>query len=59
MISNEDAEMAKAIERSMQDAQETGTFEPLNPEQRKRDKGEPCGLKNIGNSKLNDDSMLI
>ena len=25
-------------------------FEPLNPEQRKRVKGVPVGLKNVGNS---------
>lgn len=53
MISNEDAEMARVIEQSIQDSHQTGAFEPLNPNQRMRDEGVPCGLKNIGNSKFN------
>jgi hypothetical protein len=28
-------------------------FEPLNPDERQRNEGEPVGLKNIGNSKNN------
>ncbi len=53
MITHEDAEMAKAIEQSMNDkgAHYQGTYEPLNPEQRKREENIPCGLQNIGNSK--------
>ena len=53
MITNEDAELAKAIEQSLKDnATGPGLYEPLNPEQRKREDGEPCGLQNIGNSKI-------
>jgi hypothetical protein len=53
MISNEDAEIAKAIEQSLQENKSTSNnlYEPLNPEQRKREEGMPCGLQNIGNSK--------
>ena len=28
----------------------SSSYEPLNPEQRKREEGVPCGLKNIGNT---------
>ena len=28
----------------------SNSYEPLNPEQRKRDANVPCGLKNIGNT---------
>ena len=53
MITNEDAELAKAIEQSLKDnATGPGLYEPLNPEQRKREDGESCGLQNIGNSKI-------
>ena len=50
-ISNEDVEINKAIELSLQSQQNMpSTYEPLNPEQRLRKSGMPIGLKNIGNS---------
>lgn len=52
---NEDVDISKAIEMSLKEAQTDGNviFEPLNPEQRIRKKGNPVGLKNVGNSKTN------
>ena len=53
-ISNEEAELAKVLEESLQTSKARGeeVHEPLNPEQRKRDDNAPCGLKNVGNSKF-------
>lgn len=34
----------------MKETPEMATFEPLNPEQRKRVEGTPVGLKNVGNT---------
>jgi hypothetical protein len=47
--------MAKAIEASLTtgaNAMQGGVYEPLNPEQRRREDNTPCGLQNIGNSKI-------
>lgn len=47
--------MAKAIEQSLAvnkgNPNYGANYEPLNPEQRKREENTPCGLQNIGNSK--------
>lgn len=55
-MSNEEVEIAKAIEQSLAANQGNpnygANYEPLNPEQRKREKDTPCGLQNIGNSML-------
>lgn len=49
---DEDAQLSKAIELSMNEAKDKKiSLEPLNPEQRIRKSGVPVGLKNIGNSK--------
>ena len=49
---DEDAQLSKAIEMSMNEAKDKKiALEPLNPEQRVRKAGVPVGLKNIGNSK--------
>lgn len=45
--------MSQAIMKSLQETREninSNSYEPLNPEQRKREEGQPCGLKNIGNT---------
>ena len=44
--------LQKALEASLkaQDGYSTVTNEPLKPEDRKREAGVPCGLKNIGNT---------
>jgi hypothetical protein len=48
---DEDAQLSKAIELSMNEAKDKKIgLEPLNPEQRVRKTGIPVGLKNIGNS---------
>lgn len=54
-MTNEEAELAQAIEKSLQS--KTGGFtagaayEPLNPEQRRREDNTPVGLQNVGNSR--------
>jgi len=54
-VTQEDAEIAKAIEMSMGAGTYQANYEPLNPEQRLREAGVPVGLQNIGNSKLRPD----
>ena len=52
-VSDEDALLNQAIMASMNQNAEninSSSYEPLNPEQRKREDGVPCGLKNIGNT---------
>ena len=50
-MTKEEEEIAKAVEMSMKEtSSEMVTFEPLNPEQRKRVEGTPVGLKNVGNT---------
>lgn len=52
-VSEEDALLNQAIMASMNQNAEninSNSYEPLNPEQRKREEGVPCGLKNIGNT---------
>lgn len=55
-MTNEEVEMAKAIEQSLAVSKGNpnygANYEPLNPEQRKREENTPCGLQNIGNSKV-------
>ena len=48
-----DAELQKVLMASMQDTVNNPTsagYEPLDPEQRKREDYTPCGMKNIGNT---------
>lgn len=52
-VSNEDALINQAIMQSLQPTSNPfnpNLQEPVNPEQRKREEGIPCGLKNIGNT---------
>ena len=52
-VSNEEAMLNQAIMQSLSPNAEgvsPVSQEPLNPEQRKREAGVPCGLKNIGNT---------
>mmetsp|Transcript_17901 Transcript_17901/g.30439 ORF Transcript_17901/g.30439 Transcript_17901/m.30439 type:complete len:177 (+) Transcript_17901:329-859(+) len=50
-LTEEDAQLNEAIMASMGKEGQTGhSYEPLNPEQRKREGGTPVGLKNIGNT---------
>lgn len=53
-MSPEEAELAKAIEQSLQASNANpnygANYEPLNPEQRKREENTPVGLQNVGNS---------
>jgi len=50
---DEDAQLSKAIEISMNEAKEKKiSLDLMNPEQRVRKSGVPVGLKNIGNSKI-------
>jgi ubiquitin carboxyl-terminal hydrolase 25/28 len=50
---DQDAELQKALMASMQTELNNPTaasYEPLDPEQRKRENEAPCGMKNIGNT---------
>ena len=52
-VSDAEVDLNKALMESMQTHQNNvnaSSYEPLNPEQRKREEGMPCGLKNIGNT---------
>ena len=47
---DEEAQMSKAVELSMNDAKNHNFAFDLSPEQKVRKSGVPVGLKNIGNS---------
>ena len=47
---DEEAQMSKAVELSMNDAKNNNFAFDLSPEQKVRKSGVPVGLKNIGNS---------
>jgi len=52
-VSSEDVAITAALLASVETERNNmnaGTYEPLNAEQRKRETGQPCGLKNIGNT---------
>jgi len=51
-VSNEDAALQEALNASLMPASGMNpiTSEPLKAEDRKRESGTPCGLKNIGNT---------
>ena len=52
-VSEEEQMLNQALMASIQQNKEeihSNSYEPLNPEQRKRDTNAPCGLKNIGNT---------
>ena len=52
-MSDQDYDLNRVLIQSLQEQKNNVTssaYEPLNPEQRKRDDGAPCGLKNIGNT---------
>lgn len=52
-VTDQDYEMNRVLIQSLQEQKNnisSSTYEPLNPEQRKREEGAPCGLKNIGNT---------
>lgn len=52
-VSDQDYDLNQVLLQSMQETREninSNSYEPLNPEQRKREESQPCGLKNIGNT---------
>lgn len=52
-VSEEEQMLNQVLMASIQQNKEeihSNSYEPLNPEQRKRDTNAPCGLKNIGNT---------
>lgn len=52
-VTDQDYDLNQVLLQSMQDQKNnvnSSSYEPLNPEQRKREGGVPCGLKNIGNT---------
>jgi ubiquitin carboxyl-terminal hydrolase 25/28 len=52
-VTDQDYDLNRVLLQSMQEQKNnvnSSSYEPLNPEQRKREEGVPCGLKNIGNT---------
>lgn len=52
-VTDEDKMLNEVLMASIQqnkDNLHSNSYEPLNPEQRKREANVPCGLKNIGNT---------
>ena len=52
-VTDQDYDLNQVLLQSMQDQKNnvnSSSYEPLNPEQRTREGGVPCGLKNIGNT---------
>lgn len=52
-VNDQDYDLNRVLMQSIQEQKNnisSSAYEPLNPEQRKREGGAPCGLKNIGNT---------